>query len=274
MRCYCATYKILLVTALVCLLTFGESKPASINRVASTSVSRCLKNAPRITEPPIPGPIELKKVKRQELGSDTYKPFTCAGSGLCTSLRRESIDYIGCCYGEGDCDIYTGCYDGEATMGTRTTGPHILSCLGTRPFCATLLWPQEPKTAYMCAEQPSTITVDRTADSPTPSSTNQDQSTAFEPTFGPGPPDITGAPPSPGGGPRPIAANQDLTKGQKIGIGAGCGAVGLLFAAALGYCCCCSKKRRQKNAPKNVSETRIVTASEVLETKPNVTESL
>lgn len=77
----------------------------------------------------------------------------------------------------------------------------ILS-LGTRPFCATLLWPQEPKTAYICAEQPTTITVDRTADSPTPTSTNEDQ---FEPTFGPGPPDITGAPPSPQGGSGPIA---------------------------------------------------------------------
>lgn len=64
-------YKVLLGMALLCLVTFVESKPASINRVASTSVSRCLKTAPRITEPPIPGSIELTKVKRQDPNSDT-----------------------------------------------------------------------------------------------------------------------------------------------------------------------------------------------------------
>lgn len=55
------------------------------------------------------------------------KPFTCAGSGACTSLRSESIDYVGCCYRAGYCDIYTACYDGGTTVGTKTNNPRILS---------------------------------------------------------------------------------------------------------------------------------------------------
>jgi hypothetical protein len=98
-------------------------------------------------------------------------PFTCPNFGTCTSLRRESIGYVGCCYAEGDCDIYTGCYDGEAPVGARTTNPRILSCVisdGTRPFCATVLWPQESKAAFLCAKQPSTVTVDSTTNSASP----------------------------------------------------------------------------------------------------------
>ena len=64
-------YKTPLFTALVCLVTLVESKPASINRVASTSISRCLETAPRITKPPVSDQIELIKVKRQEPGFDT-----------------------------------------------------------------------------------------------------------------------------------------------------------------------------------------------------------
>jgi hypothetical protein len=68
-------YKIALITALVCLMTFVESKPALINCVASTSVSRCLDTPPHITEPPTPGPIDPVKVKRQEFGLDTCAHF-------------------------------------------------------------------------------------------------------------------------------------------------------------------------------------------------------
>jgi hypothetical protein len=57
----------------------------------------------------------------------TDKDLVCVNSGICTSLRRQSTEYVGCCYGEGDCDIHTGCYDEGATMGTRTTNPRILS---------------------------------------------------------------------------------------------------------------------------------------------------
>ncbi|SCO90080.1 uncharacterized protein FRV6_14208 [Fusarium oxysporum] len=68
-------------------------------------------------------------------------------------------------------------------MGTRTTDPWILSCAGTRPFCATVIWPQESKTSYMCAEQPSTLTVDQT----TEASTAPSEPTSTEPTGFPKP---------------------------------------------------------------------------------------
>jgi len=61
------------------------------------------------------------------LTREIAEPFTCAGSGTCTSLRGGSVDYVGCCYGEGDCDIYTGCHDGDAAAGTRMSDPRILS---------------------------------------------------------------------------------------------------------------------------------------------------
>lgn len=64
-------YRISFVTALVWLVANVESKPASFNRIASTSVSRCLKTAPGITESPTLSGTDLMKFKRQELGSDT-----------------------------------------------------------------------------------------------------------------------------------------------------------------------------------------------------------
>ncbi|KAH7231080.1 hypothetical protein BKA59DRAFT_488794 [Fusarium tricinctum] len=266
MRSHSRTYKVSLISALGYLMTFVESKPATITCVTSISLSRCLNTAPRITAPPTSGPTELIKVKRKEFGFDTCayindEPLTCAEFGTCTSLSRQSIEYVGCCYGEGDCDIYTDCYDENTPLGTRMTDPRILSCAGTRPFCATVLWPQEPKTVYMCAEQPSTITVDPTTDFATSTANAAPEPTDFETSIA-----IPAPEPTDGSGGGAIA---DLTKSQKIGIGVGCGVAGLVFAAGLGYCCCCSKQRRPKNAPKN----GIVAVHRVSEYWPDVMES-
>ena len=63
--------RISFIIALVYLIAFIEFKPALITSAASTSLSRRTITPPRITEPPTPGPIDLIKVKRQDLGFDT-----------------------------------------------------------------------------------------------------------------------------------------------------------------------------------------------------------